>query len=215
MEEITRRRLLRIGIGAAAGVAVLGGAGYAAAWAPEPELIHTTMGAGMKTALVVYGTGTGCTEEIAERIARTLSERGLKVELAPAAEAPDPAGFDAVLVGSGVRAGSWHTPVREWVAKYAAALKANEVAFFTVGLTLGTDPGKTAEVRAYTDTLIAETGVTPVDIGLFAGMNEPKRFSFLERTVMKLMKSPEGDFRDWDKIEAWAGESVDTLGLAG
>jgi menaquinone-dependent protoporphyrinogen oxidase len=167
----------------------------------------------MSKALVVYGSGTGCTAGIAERIGKRLADSGVAVEVVPAKDAPDPAGYDAVLVGSGIRAGSWHQPVKDWVAKNAAALKGSKVAFFTACLTLGQDPTKTDEVRAYTDALIAETGVTPVEIGLFAGSNEPKRFSFIERAILKMMKAPEGDFRDWKAIEAWAGEVAPRLGL--
>jgi menaquinone-dependent protoporphyrinogen oxidase len=214
MEEISRRRFLKVGV-AAAGVAVLGGAGYAATLAPGYDQPSKTMGDGMSKALVVYGTATGCTEAIAERIAKVLSDRGITAEIVPGAKAPDPAPYDAVFVGSGVRMGSWHTPVKDWVSKNAAALKSKKVAFYTVGLTLAGDPTKTAEVRAFTDPLIAETGVTPVDIGTFAGANDPAKFSFLERTILGLMKSPQGDFRDWAAIEAWAAKSADAMGLVG
>jgi len=169
----------------------------------------------MSKALIVYGSTTGSTEGVADRIGKVLAGRGVQADVVAAAAAPDPAGYDVVFVGSGVRAGSWHAPVKGWVTKHAAALKDGKVAFFTVGLTLASDPGKTAEVRAFTDPLIAETGVRPVDVGVFAGTNDPKKFSFVERTIMKLMKAPEGDFRDWDAIEAWAGSAADELGVVG
>lgn len=57
---------------------------------------------------------------------------------------------------------------------------------------------------AYTDKLIAKTGVKPLDIGVFAGWCEPRRFNFLERKILEATKAPEGDFRDWDAIDAWA-----------
>ncbi|NTV76079.1 MAG: efflux RND transporter permease subunit [Holophaga sp.] len=40
-------------------------------------------------------------------------------------------------------------------------------------------------------------------LGLFAGWNEPKGFSFLERTILGAMKAPKGDFRDWAAIDEW------------
>jgi len=169
----------------------------------------------MSKVLVVYGTGTGCTAGVAERIGKALAAKGVTAEVVAAKNAPSADGFDAVLVGSGIRAGNWHAPVKEWTAGNAEALKSRPVAFFTACLTLAQDPSKTAEVRAYTDPLIAETGVEPVDIGLFAGWNEPKRFSFIERTILKMMKAPEGDFRDWAKIDAWAADVAPKLGLAG
>lgn len=214
MGEITRRRFLALG-GVAVGAAALGGAAYAATWAPEPEQPKTSMGAGMSKVLVVYGTGTGCTAGIAERIGSAVAARGVKVDVVPAKDAPSPSGYDAVFVGSGVRGGNWHAPVKEWVTGNAAALKGAKVAFFTACLTLASDPSKSAEVRAYTDPLIAESGVTPSDVGMFAGWNEPKHFSFIERTIMKLMKAPEGDFRDWAAIEAWAGKTADAMGVVG
>jgi menaquinone-dependent protoporphyrinogen oxidase len=214
MEDITRRRFLVLG-GVAATAAALGSAGYAATWAPEYEQTPKTMGAGMSTALVVYGTTTGSTEGVAERIGKVLASRGVKADIVPAKDAPDPSGYDAVFVGSGVRASNWHAPVKEWVTQHAPVLKDKKVAFYTVGLTLATDPTKTDEVRAYTDPLIAETGVKPLDVGVFAGSNEPKKFSFIERTIMKMMKAPEGDFRDWDAIEAWAGAAADKMGVVG
>jgi menaquinone-dependent protoporphyrinogen oxidase len=170
-------------------------------------------GAGMGKVLVVYGTATGCTWEVAERIGKVIFDKRISGDVVPAADAPSPDGYDAVIVGSGVRAGNWHQPVKDWVATNATMLKEMPVAFFTVCLTMAQEPSKAAEVRAYTDALIAETGVRPVDIGLFAGINEPKRFPFIQRTILKMMKAPEGDFREWDKIEAWTGEIVAELGL--
>lgn len=211
-EEINRRRFLGLG-GAAGGSDTLGGAGYGARWTPEVGSSRMTMGAGMSRILVVYGSGSGCTIGVAQQIGKTLSERGATVEVVAATAAPAPAGYDAVVVGSGVRAGNWHGPVKGWVCDNAAALREVPVAFFTACLTIATDPSKRDEVRAYTDPVIKESGVEPVDIGLFAGWNEPKKFSFIERTILKMMKAPEGDFRDFTAIGAWTAETAPKLGL--
>lgn len=205
---ISRRTFLRVAGGAAIGATVLGGAGYAATWAPAPDEPACRIGDGtMGKALVVYGTGSGCTAGVAERIAKSLAQAGMSVEVAPARKAPAPVGVDAVIVGSGVRAGSWHAPARQWVVRNAAALAEMPVAMFTVGLTPVSDPGRAGELKAVTDPLCAETGVKPLDVGAFAGWNEPASFSFIERAILSAMKAPRGDFRDWDAIDAWA-ESV-------
>jgi len=162
-------------------------------------------------ALVVYGTKSGCTAGIAEKIGETLSGQGFMVRVAPVQDAGAAEEYDAVVIGSGVRAGNWHEPARSWVKKNAATLKSMPVAFYTCGLMIQ-DSSKTAEVLSYTDALIEETGVTPVDIGLFAGWNEPKQFSFVERSIMKLMKAPSGDFRDWNVVAAWAEKIAPQLG---
>ena len=153
-------------------------------------------------ALVVYGTKSGCTAGIAEKIGEKLNGMGLAAEVAAAEKAGRPVDYDLVIVGSGVRAGNWHGAARTWVSENAETLKSIPVAFYTCGLTM-TDASKADEVRAYTDSMIEATGVTPIDVGLFAGWNEPKEFSLLERTVLKVMKAPEGDFRDFTAVAAW------------
>lgn len=168
----------------------------------------------MNSVLVLFGTTSGCTAGVAEKVGETLGESGAKVAVLPVSDKPDPSAYDAVVVGSGVRAGQWHGTARTWVTEHATTLKDRPVAFFTCGLTI-TDAEKESEVRAYTDGLIESTGVTPVDVGLFAGWNEPKAFKMPERLIMKVMKAPEGDFRDWEAIAAWAREISPKLGIVG
>lgn len=126
----------------------------------------------MKKVLVVYATGTGCTADIAERIGKILAGYDATVEVASAKEAPAADGYDAVLVGSGVRAGNWHKPAKEWLARNANAITGTPLALFTTCLTLAQGPAKTDEVRAYTDALIAETGVRPLDVGGFRRLEQ-------------------------------------------
>ena len=167
----------------------------------------------MGKALVVYGTKSGCTKGIAEAIADGLRLAGAEADVVAADEKPDPTGYDAVIVGSGIRASLWHASAKQWLVGHAEALKARPLALFTACLTMHSNPEKADEVRAYTDLLLTETGLEPVDIGLFPGMNLPKTFSLPERLIMKAMKAPEGDFRDLDAAAEWATGVAPKLGL--
>jgi len=167
----------------------------------------------MSKVLVVYGTKTGCTGEIAEHIGKTLEQAGITAVVEPAASKPAAVGYDAVIVGSGVRAGNWHTATSAWVTEHAEELNEVPLALFTACLTMATGPEKSAEVRAYTDGLLLNTGLAPVDIGLFAGMNKLEKFSLPERLIMKAMKAPQGDFRDFDAIAAWTQATAGKLGV--
>jgi len=156
--------------------------------------------------LVVYATKTGCTREVAERIGAALAAVAQSVDVMAAEAKPDPAAYDAVVVGSGVRAGQWHAAARDWVVGNGETLAARRTALFTVCMTVAAQPEKLDEVRAYTDPVLRQSGVKPLAMGLFAGFFLPERFGLVERTILKAMKTPQGDFRDWHAIDQWAAD---------
>ena len=159
----------------------------------------------MSKVLVVYSTKSGCTEGVAKRIGAALAcKPDASVEVVPAEEAPAAEDYDAVVVGSGIRVGQWHETARTWVSDNAAALRQVPVAFYTVGLMITNGAEKLPEVAAYAAPVAEAAGITPIDTGLFAGWNQPGSFPLVERLVLKAMKAPVGDFRDWDAIDSWA-----------
>lgn len=160
---------------------------------------------GMARVLVVFATKSGCTGSIAERVAEVLGRSGHRVTLSDVRRFPDPADFDAVVAGSGVRAGRWHKVAQTWLLRHAEVLRNRPLALFTVGLRIA-EPGREAEVRRYMDPLLREAQLSPLDLGLFAGLFEAEGFSFIERMLLKAMKVTPADHRDWAVIEAWAAQ---------
>ena len=49
--------------------------------------------------------------------------------------------------------------------------------------------------------------VQPASVGLFAGKREYRRLGALDRLAARVIKAPEGDFRNWDAIRAWAAQA--------
>lgn len=158
----------------------------------------------MSKVLVTYCTGTGCTESVAARIGRTLEDAGMQVDVRPMDSGPAPDAYDAVVAGSGIRAGSWNPKAKKWMSRNAESLKRRPLALFSVGMSLAEGPQNAGEMLGYTDKMLETTGVTPKDIGVFAGWFEPDKFSWIERKIMKMKGAPEGDFRDWGAIGSWA-----------
>lgn len=167
----------------------------------------------MYRVLVVYATKSGCTEGIAERIGARLAEKGAMVDVRSADDAPSASGYDAVVVGSGVRAGTWHASARAWVAANAASLRATPLAFYTCGLMIREGEERIPEVRAYSKPVEEAHDLSPVDVGLFAGWNQPDSFNLLERSMLKMMKLPVGDFRDFGVVDEWSDKVAAPLGL--
>lgn len=56
------------------------------------------------------------------------------------------------------------------------------------------------------------TMVKAVDHRVFSGRIDPGRLGFAERAVVKALRAPIGDYRDWDVITAWAVEIATALG---
>ena len=156
--------------------------------------------------LVAYATKAGSTAEVAAEIGRVVeSKGGCKVDVRPVGKSKEVDGYDAVIIGSAIRAGKWLPEATKFVEKQRDALSQVPVAFFTVCLTLSEDTEENRrEVAAYLDPV--REVLQPVDVGLFAGVMDYSKLSFLLRLMMKKMKSPEGDFRDWEAIRAWAGQ---------
>lgn len=173
---------------------------------------------------IVYASRHGGTAGIAERIADVLRREGNEVLLANAAERPDPAGFDAYVVGSGVYMGSWLKEGTDWLERHEAVLATRPVWLFSSGPLPGSskeapdaDPlsnalgpidGPGSGGRKKIDAISA--AIKPRGHGVFQGAFDPKDppKSMSERLVrmMPAAKSilPPGDFREWDVIEAWA-----------
>ena len=156
--------------------------------------------------LVAYATKAGSTAEVAAEIGRVVeSKSGCKVDVHPVGKLKEVGGYDAAIIGSAIRAGKWLPEATKFVEKHRDALSQVPVAFFTVCLTLSEDTEENRRtVAAYLDPV--REMVQPVDVGLSAGMMDYSKLSFLLRLMMKKMGSPEGDFRDWEAIRAWAGQ---------
>jgi menaquinone-dependent protoporphyrinogen oxidase len=158
----------------------------------------------MKT-LVVYGTKYGATAEIAERIGKVLREAGHEVDVASAARAGDVSGYQAVVLGSGVYAGSWRKEAADFLLAQKEALAGRPVWLFSSGPTGEGDPVALMKGWLFPDALkpVADE-IKPRDTVLFHGAIQPDKVNFGEKLIIKLLKASTGDFRDWEAIEAWA-----------
>jgi menaquinone-dependent protoporphyrinogen oxidase len=156
--------------------------------------------------LVVYGSRLGATRGIAERIAARLQETGLDANLLPAEQIAELPACDAFVIGSGIYAGHWMKAAAALVRRNRAALSMRPVWLFSSG-PVGRwatehepiEPKEVAGLRAAID---------PRDHRIFAGALDRSSLAksdltaierFVTRTFM-----PEGDYRDWGQIDAWA-----------
>lgn len=157
-----------------------------------------------KRVLVVFATGAGSTQEVAEAIADTLAAQGLETTVMRVQDAGPPTGYDAVVLGSAIRAGRWLSAATNWLSAHRQALADMPVALFAVCLSACDDdkPEQIETLEAYMAT--QSEGLRAVDTAIFAGKLDYARLSFLMRGMLKLMRAQEGDHRDWQAIDDWA-----------
>ncbi len=210
-KPLSRRDFLKAaGLTLAATTVTCSGLGYAATRSPEiehPELIYGKENSMNKRILVTYATRAGSTVEVAAAIGETLSQRGFAVDVKPVKDQPHLDGYQAVIMGSAIRMGSWLPEAVDFVKANQQALNQIPVVLFTVHImNLGDDEQSRAARLAYLNTV--RPLLKPVDEVFFAGEIDPAKLSFVDRLMGKMVKAPLGDLRDWDKIRSWANTTL-------
>jgi menaquinone-dependent protoporphyrinogen oxidase len=156
--------------------------------------------------LVTAASKHGATKEIADAIAEELAGRAIETTVRPV-ESASVEGYDVVVLGSAVYAGRWLPAARDFVTAHATALRDRRVWLFSSG-PVG-DPPKPDELPVDVAPMMEASGAT--GHAVFAGRLDRKRLSFGEKAIVVALRAPEGDFRDWVAIRAWAGAIADEL----
>jgi menaquinone-dependent protoporphyrinogen oxidase len=185
--------------------------------------------------LVAYTTLSGSTVKVAKIIGDALGNNGVSVEVKNIADIHALSSYDAVVVGAPMILG-WHRDIVSFIVQHQGALKNIPVAYFTTqlhltklgetqvnGVPIYLDP-KLAKPPANPNKMnISEKQgtpascvgpaleraplVKPVSIGFFGGKLDYGTLKLLPKLFVKLIiRGVEGDYRNWDAIQAWVNE---------
>lgn len=186
-----------------------------------------------KKILIAYTTNAGSTFEVAEAIAKTLSQGGGQIDVRKIKEVVDVSPYDAMIVGGPMMMG-WHKEAVNFLVKHQQVLSKMPVACFLTALrltktgetSLGTvsvyldpalakapkDENKLSFMEKY-DTIASYLGpvlrkaplVKLVNVGFFAGKLDYSKLSIFQKLFVKLLiRAEAGDFRNWEAIRQWA-----------
>jgi len=159
--------------------------------------------------LVAVATRHGSTEEIAALIARVLRLRGMDTVELPAADVEDMSEYDAVVLGSAVYAGHWLAPATSLVSRFQAQLAEVPVWLFSSGpVGFPLTPAKAVDMTGVVSAIGA------IEHRLFAGKLDKSELGRLERAMVRLVRAPEGDYRDFNEVSHWAAAIAETLAAA-
>jgi menaquinone-dependent protoporphyrinogen oxidase len=208
--QLSRRDFLKTaGITLGASALTCSGLGYLAALPLEFDMIDTSLGEQdtmSKKILITYATKAGSTVEIAAFIGECLSKHDCAVDVKPVSENPALDGYQAVLMGSAIRMGSWLPEAVDFVRKNQTTLNQLPTSIFTVHmLNYRDDETSRAARQAYTAPV--RELLPSADEIFFRGKLDYQTLSFFDRMIAKAVANPNdppGDFRDWDAIRGWA-----------
>jgi menaquinone-dependent protoporphyrinogen oxidase len=157
--------------------------------------------------LVTTASKHGATAEIGEAIAGKLREHDLEVDTRDPGAITSLAGYDAVVLGSAVYAGRWMDAARRFSERHHAELRLRPLWLFSSG-PIG-DPPQPVEEPADGRRLVGELRAR--EHRVFPGRVNNADLGWVERTITKMVKAPDGDFRDFDAVRIWAAEIADQL----
>ena len=164
--------------------------------------------------VVAYASKYGGTREIAERIANVFRGAGLPAQARSVLLLANVESYGAIILGSAVYMGRWQADASDFVRRNKAALSERPLWLFSSG-PLGTErlaadgrevvaQAEPAEIAGYRESL------RPRDHKVFFGALKHDALTLPHRVIAALPVGrgllPDGDFRDWSAIEAWARE---------
>ena len=161
--------------------------------------------------LVAYSTKYGSTREVAERIATSLAERGIDVEVKAVADVRSLDDVDRIILGLPLYIGSFLKDAKEFLSRHQQSLQSKPVAVFALG------PLNPEELAAEGNTQLegalqkAAPWLQPTDAREFIGKYDPAALRGCDKMLTWVPASPlkgraATDNRDWAAIEAWADE---------
>jgi menaquinone-dependent protoporphyrinogen oxidase len=169
--------------------------------------------------LVAYASKYGATEGIAQRIGDGLRRRGHEVDVTRCGDLKELSNFDAYVIGSATYEFNWRKDARKLVKRNADELASHPVWLFSSG-PVGTEEVDKEEkdvLKGAEPKQFREYGelLHPRGMQVFRGAFDHDKLRGADRMIawMPAIRDvlPQGDFRDWDAIDAWSSSIADEL----
>jgi menaquinone-dependent protoporphyrinogen oxidase len=214
MKTMTRRQFVAAGAVAAGGLISMGAVQPGIAMADEIQLIESECKKEGEKYLVAYESNCGSTSGVAQAIADVICGMGASVDVRHVGNVGDVSTYAGVVIGSAVKSASWYPGAIRFVKDNQNNLRQIPVIYFLTCLALYNDTHQTRErAQSYFNPVLKSVPeVRPKAMEAFAGALDYNKLNMVVRMIMKSKMEkqgiPEGDFRDFQKINLWAENTV-------
>ena len=175
--------------------------------------------------LIAYASKSGSTKGIAEFVGEKLRSHGLQADVQDAGAVQDASGYDAYVVGSAVYIFHWMKEAKRFLSNNKKAFAGKPLWLFSSG-PIGSDrinakgqdlldvtvsgPKELEELREATNFRDHKIFFGALDGSKLTGVTGVM-YRMARRSGEARKSMPEGDFRDWKEIGAWADAIADCL----
>jgi menaquinone-dependent protoporphyrinogen oxidase len=163
-------------------------------------------------ALVAFASKHGSTKEIADYIAKTLEQHQIQTDVLYVGAVMHLTDYDAVIIGSAVYAGQWRPEAAQFIKVRTDILAEKRIWLFSSG---PTGHGNATDLLGgflFPENLeYHRNKINPVDTAVFHGNLDLTKLTLAELMIVNSYGGPLGDYRQWDKIKAWADSIAATL----
>ena len=157
--------------------------------------------------LVAAASKHGATGEIAARIGAHLVAQGFEADVKRLEDVDNLDGYAAYVVGSAIYLGNWLKPARRFIDAHADELAQRPTWLFASGSIVGDPPiadDPNALRAGLAEKLVESTRAR--EHKLFGGKLDNVDLGLMEKVAVRGVHAKEGDYRDWQAIDAWAAE---------
>lgn len=172
-----------------------------------------------KTALI-YATVDGHTRKICNRLQEVMAEHRQAADLINIEDFEgDLSKYERVVLGASIRYGVHDKKIIELINTRQAELESKRTAFFSVNLVARKPEKSSPETNPYVIKFFKKISWRPDMAETFAGMLEYPKYSFFDRTMIRLImwmtKGPTDpktvkEYTNWEKVEAF-GKRLSSL----
>ena len=163
--------------------------------------------------LVTYSSGYGATKEVAEEVANVLKNYPeFKVVTQGIHECEHVDEFDAIILGSSIRADKPLANARDFFSTHRFTLAEKKIALFVVSITAATPTGVEIAEKTYVTQLHDRyPWLSPISVAAFGGKIDFDKLNPVMQNLVRNVMKEKGvngngsfDARNWDDIRAWA-----------
>lgn len=171
--------------------------------------------------LVAYVTRSGSTGEVAEAIAKTMSEAGVEAKAVPMVDVSSISEGASVILGAALYAGHLPKEFHRFVVRFQQELSKIKPWIFVLGPTEKNPKYFASAEEQARKQLAKHAWLRPADVRVLGGKFDPQhlKLAFPFNLAFKLpgnpmRKIPASDIRDWEWIRTWARAIADHLNAA-